>query len=374
MSVDPEHRGDYESLPLALRRLLDAELAAGNTIIEVGHSHPAPPAGAYFKLANRITTRARGSSEGIAFYERNGSAYLGEFTDASRFYFILEPPNPPPPEPDMDLIRKLALGPQDPFTQLEALQKRFAVAPNTGEPARSSHHALSVAETATGAVRLLHFRDRRPPHEIQSALERDLMALLSATLHDGRLVMGARVNVVGAVYLVELRFDAALPLENCYALRVETSWAEQPATHLEYYRKTAGSWFKFWTRGFTAADPPGPEEGSAPRYQALCTAARQAEQAFDTVPAIQQAIVTALKQGARFTTSHKEGGTNLFWNGQNFVRSDYGDDPAHRTFSDEVEFLSALRQFYDWETSRNVHPDRAPELVAWKLILRLVRT
>lgn len=36
-----------DELPKALKSLLDAELAAGNEILEVGHSYPVPPIGAY---------------------------------------------------------------------------------------------------------------------------------------------------------------------------------------------------------------------------------------------------------------------------------------------------------------------------------------
>ena len=40
----------------------------------------------------------------------------------------------------------------------------------------------------------------------------------------------------------------------------------------------------------------------------------------------------------------------------------------------EAEFLEALRKFYDWETSRNVYPEKVSDFVAWKLILRLLRS
>ena len=105
MSIAPEHQIDFQAMPDALQRLLKAELKAGNEIVEVGHSFPAPPAGAYFKLAKPVSTRARKSTPAVSFYDRNTSIYSGEFTDAKRFYFILEPPHPPPPEPDMNAIR-----------------------------------------------------------------------------------------------------------------------------------------------------------------------------------------------------------------------------------------------------------------------------
>jgi hypothetical protein len=91
--------------PPALRALLDAELAAGNAIAEVGASFPAPPAGAYVKLTRPITTRPRVKTAEIDFYDRNSSIYSGEWTDAKRFFFILEPPHPPEPEVDMDAVR-----------------------------------------------------------------------------------------------------------------------------------------------------------------------------------------------------------------------------------------------------------------------------
>jgi hypothetical protein len=100
-----EHQKDVETMPPALRAMLETELAAGNSIVEVGHSFPAPPAGAYFKLAKPVSTRARASDAGISFYDRKMPSYSGEFTDAKRFYFILEPPHPPEPEPDMNAIR-----------------------------------------------------------------------------------------------------------------------------------------------------------------------------------------------------------------------------------------------------------------------------
>ncbi len=105
MSIPDQFRREADRLPPALRALLDAELAAGNAITEVSHTFPAPPAGAYFMLANAVSTRARASDDEIQCYARNTSLYSGEFHDARRFYFIREPPLPPPPEPDMDALR-----------------------------------------------------------------------------------------------------------------------------------------------------------------------------------------------------------------------------------------------------------------------------
>ena len=40
----------------------------------------------------------------------------------------------------------------------------------------------------------------------------------------------------------------------------------------------------------------------------------------------------------------------------------------------EAKFLEALPKFYDWETSKNVYPEKVSDLVAWRLMLRLLRT
>src|SRR5580765_5672103 len=105
MNLSPTFATRVAEFPPVLRRLLEAELAGGNEIAEIASCFPAPPAGAYVKLARPITTRPRTKGEGLDFYDRNSSIYSGEWTDANRFFFVLEPPNPPEPEPDMDAIR-----------------------------------------------------------------------------------------------------------------------------------------------------------------------------------------------------------------------------------------------------------------------------
>ena len=113
-TVPPQFRCDADAFPSVLRALLDAELAAGNQIAEVGHSFPAPPAGAYFMLARPVTTRARASGDGLEFRDFNSSIYSGWFTDDRGFFYLLEPPLPPRSEPDMDAIRAAHAGPSRP--------------------------------------------------------------------------------------------------------------------------------------------------------------------------------------------------------------------------------------------------------------------
>ncbi|MEO7966339.1 MAG: hypothetical protein ABIT38_20750 [Gemmatimonadaceae bacterium] len=106
MSLTADETRELARFPESLRELIDAELAAGNTVEEVGHSFPAAPIGAYFKFAQRISTRPLASGDGLSYRARNGAS---EFTDDQRFFFVIDPPDPPPPEADMDAIREAHL-------------------------------------------------------------------------------------------------------------------------------------------------------------------------------------------------------------------------------------------------------------------------
>lgn len=105
MTIPIEHEREFARFSEALRELVAAEIAAGNGIAELSHGFPAAPCGAYIVLMGPVTTRARRSTAEVSFYDRNNSTYSGEFTDALRHFFVLEPPRPQEPPPDMDAIR-----------------------------------------------------------------------------------------------------------------------------------------------------------------------------------------------------------------------------------------------------------------------------
>ena len=138
----------------------------------------------------------------------------------------------------------------------------------------------------------------------------------------GYLVFRMTVDITGGLYHIELRFTANLQFKNCYTLSAETSWAGVSPDYKDYYRKTAGSWFQSWTREFVPATPHEPSEGRGEHYLNLCEVAMHAEDSLNTVEAIQQSILDAMRKGARYSTSHKEGGSHLFWRIDRFVRSD----------------------------------------------------
>ena len=97
--------------PEPLRRLVEAELAAGNEIREIGAGFPAPAVGERLMLGRAVSTPL---PEGIESIERNSSMYQAEFFDKDRRYFVVNPPLAPPREPDMDEIRERANRPSAP--------------------------------------------------------------------------------------------------------------------------------------------------------------------------------------------------------------------------------------------------------------------
>ncbi|MDX1926463.1 MAG: hypothetical protein SFV81_08095 [Pirellulaceae bacterium] len=121
MSTLDDNLAEFQQFPEPLRRLVEAELRAGNEIIDFGHGFPAAPCGAYIKLARPVSTRERIATVELDFYDRNSSNYSGEFTDAKRHFFVLEPPHPPEPPPDMQAIRAVI---DAEYAANEALQTR----------------------------------------------------------------------------------------------------------------------------------------------------------------------------------------------------------------------------------------------------------
>lgn len=164
--VTNDERKELDRFPIALRELLFAELSAGNTMLEIGHSYPAAPAGAYVLLAKDVSTRERASSEGISFYERNTSQFFGEYADDKRHFLVLEPPRPAPEEPDMDAIRAAIAPPlvirETALERVRRLYEESRLA-SGGTPAIGAPTAAS----AEGAS-----QSPAPPDRPQTAFER----------------------------------------------------------------------------------------------------------------------------------------------------------------------------------------------------------
>ncbi len=384
MPIPSEFAKEFSSFPTALRELVEAELAAGNAIAAIEHGFPAAPCGASIKLAQAVKDERRKSGGGFAFYARNNSDHAGEFTTAERHFFVLEPPLRPEPEPDMDAIRKAHEPRPSPLVQPAKRRPGAAVKNPSGQRSAyagrsgtagetsSGSRPFSNTETPTGWTRVLHFCDKRAPHEVQFALERDLMALFSMRMDGGQLRMNATAEVNGARYDCELQFVAALKRENHFMLRIVASWGDLEL-HRDYFRKSSDGWFARCTRDLMPSSPPTMSENLAGLYQKHCDAALNAERHLDSVEAVQRAIVEGVQRGGSFGDSHKEGGTNIYWRDGKFVRSDYGDYPYFNAYTDEAEFLKMLWLFCQFDVTRSAGKQGLREFDAWKLILRRMR-
>jgi hypothetical protein len=214
----------------------------------------------------------------------------------------------------------------------------------------------------------IHFRDRRAPHEIQFELEKRLKILFRPL---GEAGWRATPKVNGCPYALELSFDAALPSENCYTLRIDADWSRFGPEHHDYFRKSFDSWIRFWTGPYRQETEPR-DPGSRERYAALAEQSRNVEAHLRGLEDVQREILSRMRNGAYYATSHKEGGTNIRWQGSAFVRADYGESNDRVTFLDDASFLRFLRQFYDRETGSAIYPEMPSDFDAWKLMLRFL--
>ena len=195
------------------------------------------------------------------------------------------------------------------------------------------------------------------------------MAVLRIELDGAKLVYRGAARLTGCPYSFALSFDAALPETNCYTLRIDASWANLPAAQHDYFRHAFDSWLQFWTKPLNLASKPDAGQGVGREYSALVQDALAMEAQLSTVQAIQGQLLSRLREGARLSTAHKEGGTIIRSQGSAFSRSDYGESDESAVFDDDASFLAFLRRFFD---SRVSYPDRLSELDAWRLILRQV--
>ena len=224
----------------------------------------------------------------------------------------------------------------------------------------------------TSAARRVQFQDPRPPHEIQFLLERDLLILLEPFAGDAQLTYRQSWRYQGIRYAAELRFEAALPDTNEYSLRLEAHFDEYPEASQADCRKQAEGWFSIWTGGFKPVAAATAAAPASERYLVLIGQALAAEAHLTEVAAVQQSILAALRAGAYFATSDKEGGTKIRFEGGEYVRAGYGESSGVERYTDERKFLAFLRQFYHWKVATGTHPEPLPDYVEWKLILRML--
>lgn len=220
------------------------------------------------------------------------------------------------------------------------------------------------------ATRQLSFQEARTPHELRCLLERRHMVVFALEVREGRLEYLAETKAGGLPCRFRLVYEAGTPALNQYTWHMEMSWAHLKADLHDYYRKSAGSWFDLWSQDFAAATASTPVEGDKRLYQERVAQALEAESHLEEAAAIQQEILKAMREGATFSTAHKEGGTRISHAGGTFFMRDFGESTAERRFTQEADFLASLRRFFDADLQRGSLTGALSETDAWRLILR----
>jgi ketosteroid isomerase-like protein len=229
---------------------------------------------------------------------------------------------------------------------------------------------MSASDLRSDSLQL-DFIDSRTPYAILATFERDIRTAFSPTINDDKLSFQGQASFGCIQYAFELIFKAARPEHNHFHFAMKASWNSLPDSYQDYCRKTVASWFALWTSDFTPSHEGSEILNDEHRYRLLCDEVAAALQQIATIPLIQQVIVSSMKRGAFFSTSHKEGGSRIVWHTDHFIRTDIGDNPDVKRFAFESDFLDMLYRFY--HTDATCSSTQLPELIIWRLILRQLR-
>jgi hypothetical protein len=226
------------------------------------------------------------------------------------------------------------------------------------------------------------FADARPVLDVKYDIEKRAGRLLHRDLESPETLVFRgyeRSYTRTGGTTVELRLEAACDTHNLYALQFDASGAGDPGKEKTWEENIRGNFAK-WTSGLALTEDRVAPPPDLCRQVVETTIARESELANtinkdddEAIRAIQEAILTGLRQGKCFFTAHHEGGTNIRFRGTSFVVEDYGESTDREEFSSEESFLARLRKFYDWESGREWRPHRPPEIEVWKFIERQMR-
>ncbi|MBN9662773.1 MAG: hypothetical protein J0H49_31535 [Acidobacteria bacterium] len=235
----------------------------------------------------------------------------------------------------------------------------------------------------------------RTPHEVKFEIEKLTGTLLARDATQAeRLTYVGDSSSGGTRRVLRLRFEAVTPrrpymfepwtdpreYRNQFSLRVEMATPRKWVTG-EAFQRNLDRAFEHWTLRLLCG-PGGNDwvDRLKPLYdrqvaESLAREAMEAQKKEDprAIADLQLAVLESLRAGMRFSAAHKEGGTILSFNGQTFLRSDYGEEPGLRIYATDAEMLQAIRDFYDWESRRDCYPHRPPELEVWRYIRQQLR-
>ena len=179
---------------------------------------------------------------------------------------------------------------------------------------------------------------------------------------------------------ITLKLEAVFPEQRLYSLHLAFKGSRNWLDEDEFLEKSLHT-FNYWCSKLqvpTGEIPWDQASLALLEKEIRDTAAAEAAAASEVVDAapieaLQQEILAAIRAGKRFSNSHKEGSTCIYFNGHNFIRRDEGDDPQTIIYKTEAEFLKAMRNFHEWEARRDTYPHYPPELAIWQFIQSKLR-
>lgn len=229
--------------------------------------------------------------------------------------------------------------------------------------------------------RQIHFWHEDNPFVVKHLIEQMTGTLLHRDLNDtGRLTYLGTSAAGNCKHSLLLRFEAVIESRNLYSFHIESTAPRQWVSE-ESLRRDANRASDYWSSKLNIPQQEIAWADASPalllqrQQECLAMEAESARLVEDPKPiaAIQQDILAALRAGKVFRTSHKEGGTTLSFRGSSFLREDYGEEPNRRTYPTDEAMLVCLRNFYDWESRRDIYPHRPPELDVWNYIRNQLR-
>ncbi|MBZ5609754.1 MAG: hypothetical protein LAP38_15950 [Acidobacteriia bacterium] len=239
-------------------------------------------------------------------------------------------------------------------------------------------------------TRETYFWYDRGPFQAKYDLEKLTGTLLELDRSSEDKLVYRGSSVVGVTKrALELRFEAVLPrapyvrkpptelreYRNLFFLRAETSAPRQWETE-EDVKAAAARAFGYWTLRL----PCGSQQiawadASRPFYEQQAKEAIEQEMELasrvedpNPIIALQKQVLVALRDGKSFRTSHKEGGTRLYFNGKTFLKEEFGEQESVPEFATDQEMIDCIRQFYDWDSRKESYPHKPAELEVWKYI------
>ncbi len=222
----------------------------------------------------------------------------------------------------------------------------------------------------------IYFWSSSDPFEVKFEIEKTIGLLLAGdATPTAQLTYSGSDNPPFIGRKVQLRFETALPKGNWYSFHV-TAWVTRTWYTEAEFLSYADKAFGYWIHNLQTAPTLDLTEASSPElydqrvHEAVDKEARRASEKEDPAPveALKQKILSELRNGMSFRTVHHEGGTSIYFDGKNFVRSEYGESESFKILGTEDEVLDCIRELYDWESRRDSFPHRPPELEVWGFI------